>query len=252
MRQLKTEEKYKHYAFITHETGGAGEKWAKWLKHRLESYRIPVEMAAKLKNDGGARSVPERLSVALGAEYASFTGMARYLIVVCSPRGAKSEKVREHVKLFVDEGREICIIPFIIDGSPVGEEDRLCYPPALSAAVLGITLSDGTKEEALIRIIARLLGVKYSQLYQRHLLERRRFIARALAAAAALLVLLIALAAWAVSAEISSARRREESDSLVKFLLEEMDDETGAETPAGIRSMIGKKAGEYYGRRGIK
>ena len=258
-------EKFKYYALITHETGGDDEKWAKWLKRRIENYRIPVETVVRLRGDeeedarrvadataADAHSVPKRLSVALGeSEYTSFSDAARCLIVICSPRGARSGKVREYVKLFVDEKREDYIIPFIIDGAPVGEEERVCYPPALSPAVLGVTLSDGTKEEALIRIISALLGVKYSQLYQRHLIERRRFVVRALAGATALLVAVVALAAWAVSAEISSARRREESDSLARFLLEEMSDKSDSGMPAGIRSMIDKRLSEYYERRGI-
>ena len=218
----------KYYAFIAHEAGDDDEKWAKWLKRGLENYRIPVETAATLRSDEDT---------------------ARYLIVVCSPRGARSDNVRERVKQFVDAGRKKDIVPFIIDGSPVGEEERACYPPSLSADVPGVTLSDGAKEEALIKIVSRLLGVKYSRLYQLHLRERRRFIARAPAAAAALLVVTIALAAWAVSSEISSFRRREESDGLVRFLLKEMGDEN---TPAGIRSMIDERAAEYYKRRGIE
>ena len=259
------EEKFKYYALITHQTGGDDEKWAKWLKRRIENYRIPVEVAIKLNGDEGAeaqgtnagrtnvRVVSERLSVVRApAEDTPFSDMARYLIVVCSPRGAKSDKVSEHVKLFVDGGRGSCVIPFIIDGSPVGEEDSICYPPALSAAVLGVTLSDGTKEQALIRIVARLLSVKYSQLYQRHLMEQRRFVVRALGAAAMLLVVTIALAAWAVGSEISSSRRREESDSLVKFLIEELDDKTGAGLHTGLRTMIDERVNEYYERRGVR
>jgi len=242
---------FKYYAFITYETGG-DKKWAKWLKRKLENYRIPVETIVKLRNDESAdkHPVPENLSVTHneGSDYPLLCDTARYLIVVCSPGAARSDKVREHIKFFIDEGREKYIVPFIVDGVPVGDEARVCYPPGLPTDILGVTLSDGTKKEALIKIVSRLLGVKYSGLYQRHLVEQRRFIIRAVAVAAALLVLTTALAVWAVSAEISSARRREESDGLVRFLIEEISGDEN--TPAGIRLMIEERAAEYYKRRG--
>jgi len=141
---------------------------------------------------------------------------ARFLIVVCSPRAARSSGVNDDIRRFVEAGREEYIVPFIIEGEPVGDDDKRCYPPALSAEILGVTLSTGSREEALIRVMARLLRVKYSRLYQRHLREQRRFLTRALAAASAVLTVFLVLTAWAVGAEITAARRREEADGLAR------------------------------------
>jgi hypothetical protein len=93
--------------------------------------------------------------------------------------------------------------------------------------------------------MARLLRVKFSRLYQRHLREQRRFMVRVLAAATGVLCVLLVLTIWAVSAEITAVRRSEEADGLVHFLKENIGSDE--RLPAGVRSMIDEKIRGYYG-----
>ena len=245
---------YKFYAFVSHAEGGKDEIWAKRLQRRLENFRIPVDTISKLRREeeDAARPelsepIPKRLRVTRGGtEPVSPSGLARYLIVVCSPRGAKSERVERDTKDFVDGGKEDYIIPFIIAGEPVGPEENRCYPHGLSADILGVSLSDGTREEALIRVMARLLRVKFTRLYQRHLREWRRFLALALLAASVVFVVLSGLTAWAVSREIEASRRQEEAGDLARFLVEEIRDDP--RLPEGVRVMIDEEIQEYRGK----
>jgi hypothetical protein len=151
--------------------------------------------------------------------------------------------VERDIEDFLDSGKEDYVIPFIVAGEPVGPEENRCYPPSLSADVPGVSLSDGNREEVFFGIMARLLRVKFSMLYQRHLRERRRFLARALTAALAVLVLLSGLTACAVSREIEAARRQAEADGLANFLFEEIRDDP--RLPEGVREMIGEHVREY-------
>jgi hypothetical protein len=247
--------KYRLYAFISHGEGGPDAKWARWLERGLRRYRIPADTVLKLR-DGGHRGsqtgesepIPERLSVArVDAEASAGNGvpsnLARYLIVVCSPSGAKSERVERDTKDFLDNGKEDYVIPFIVAGEPVGPEENRCYPPSLSADVPGVSLFDGNREEVFFQIMARLLRVKFSTLYQRHLRERRRFLARTLTAALAVLVVLSGLTTWAVSREIKAARRQAEAEGLASFLAEEIGNDP--RLPEGAREMIGEHVREY-------
>jgi hypothetical protein len=254
---------YKFYAFVSHAEGGEDEKSARWIQRRLENFRIPVDAVLRLRREEDAvqssvaypgipEPIPERLRVAhAGAEAGSGeeapSKLARYLIVVCSPCGAKSERVERDTKDFLNGGKEDYVIPFIVVGEPIGSEENRCYPPSLSADVLGVSLSDGSREEAFIRVMARLLRVKFSRFYQRHLREKRRFLARALMAALAVLVVLSGLTAWAVSSEIKAARRQEEADGIARFLVEELRDDP--RIPEEVRAMIGKKVLEYREKR---
>ena len=236
---------YKYYAFISH--ASADEKMARWLERKLTAYRIPVRYVEELKGEANAGPVPKRMSIARSAAEADKTPniseLAHCLIIICSPDAARSEAVEKHARCFTEAGREGRIIPFVVDGAPIGENGIRCYPVSLSPDILGITLSDGTKEEALMKIVARMLEVKYSRLYQRHLRERRRATRRALAAACAVFVLVAALAFKAVSTEMTSARRRNESESLARFLITELRGEENI--PEEIRRGINEKAGEF-------
>jgi hypothetical protein len=253
---------YPFYAFISHEHGGADEKWARRLQRRLENYRVPAEAVSKLrleepeqdeKKDERADPIPKRFSTLCGGaperegDMKTVSDLARYLIVVCSPRGARSTRVDDDARHFSEAGREEYIIPFIIGGEPGVEGENRCYPPSLSTDVLGISLSDGTREEAFIRVMARLLRVKFSRLYQRHLREQRVFLVRALAAATGALCALLVLAIWAVSAEVTAARRNDEAEGLVHFLAENIRNDE--RIPAGVRSMIDEKIRGYYETR---
>jgi hypothetical protein len=155
--------------------------------------------------------------------------------------------VERDTKDFLDSGKEDYVIPFIVGGEPVGPEENRCYPSSLSTDVLGVSLSDGSREEAFIRVMARLLRVKFSRLYRRHLRERRRFLARALMAATLVFVLLSGLTGWAVLREIEGARRQAEADGLAIFLVEEIRDDP--RIPEGVREMIGERVREYREKR---
>jgi hypothetical protein len=196
--------------------------------------------------------MPERLRVArAGTEpdsgAVSASNLARWLIVVCSPRGAKSERVERDTKDFIDNGKKNYVIPFIIGGEPAGPEENRCYPPSMPPDIPGVPLSGGSREEAFIGVAARLLRVRFSPLYQSCLRRRRRFLARALLAACVVLALLSGLTAWAVSREIEAVRRRAEADELARFLAEEIRDDP--RIPEGVRSMIGEHVREYGKRR---
>jgi hypothetical protein len=253
---------YRFYAFVTHAEGGKDEKWARWIQRKLTKCRIPIQAVSKLRAEEGAppEPIPGQFNVTRGnipsegvtssVKTKNPSDLARYLIVICSPRGARSERVERDVGDFMTSGKENYIIPFIISGEPVGKavalfheshesEEDCCYPPSLSVNILGVSLFDGSREETFIRIIARLLRVKFSRLYQRHLREQRRFIIRTLAAASALLLVLAGLTVWAVSNEIEAARRQKEADGLARFLVEEMRNEP--RLPKGVRVMIDEK-----------
>ncbi|MDR1580171.1 MAG: hypothetical protein LBS35_07420 [Synergistaceae bacterium] len=260
-RHERENRRYKFYAYVSHAEGGEDEKWGRWIQRRLENFRIPVDAVSKLQQEelaepAPAKSispepVPRKISAARGEIHqgdgpVSPSDAARYLIVICSPRGSRSERVERDARAFTENGRGEYIIPFIIGGELDGTEEKRCYPPSLSAEFLGVTLADGSKEEALMRIIARLLRVKFSRLYQRHLRERREVIARVLAAASVAAVLLLGLTAWAVSREIEAARRRDEAGEIARFLIRDFGNDP--RLPLGIRTMIDKKTRDYQER----
>ncbi len=253
---------YAFHAFISYRRGEKDEECARWLQRRLEAFRIPA--AARVSEVEQARPPQSgrfkvfRDKSDLGAHPSVAEGLhrsldqCRYLIVICSPRSAASAYVDQEVRRFIEQGRTEYVIPFIVDGQPAPGSGRAdnCYPESLPGSVLGVTLSEGTREEALIKTVARLLRVDYHTLYQRHLRAQRRFMMRALFAVAAVLVAVTGLALWALDAEQRATAQRREAENLVRFMTFDMRDEAFNYIPLKAREAITRRVEKYYEKWG--
>ncbi len=259
-----TADTYAFHAFISYRRGEKDEKYARRLQRKLEAYRIPtaVESAEVTANAGqSARHFKVfRDKSDLGSHPTVSEGLhksldlCRYLIVICSPRSAYSEYVNQEVRHFMEQGRAGYIIPVIIDGKPApgsGAADN-CYPDSLPASILGVTLSEGSFEEALLKTVARLLRVDFHTLYQRHLRAQRRFMAKVASSLALVLALVAGLALWAVNAERRATAQRREAEELVRFMTFDMRDEAFQYIPTKAREKITEKVEGYYQRWGAE
>lgn len=189
------EEKYTYYAFISYKH--EDEKWARWIQNKLETYKLPSvlqkeskELPSRItpifrdKTDITSGPLKKTLSKELEA--------SKYLIVICSPRSAKSPYVNYEVEQFISLGRQDRIIPFIVEGI-VGASDpaKECYVPALlhmEETILGVDLPKLGKRKTFLTIIATMLDIKLDTLLHRDKTRRRR---KNIMAAAVLTVFLV-------------------------------------------------------------
>lgn len=174
---------YTYYAFISYKR--EDEKWAKWLQKKLESYGFPVALRkdnptlpAKIRPI--FRDKSDLSGGNLKASIEKGLASSKYLIVICSPRAAKSPWVSKEVQYFIDHGEEDNIIPFIIGGIPnaANSEDE-CFPEGLrllfgEKEILGININDMGRDAASIKVIARMFGLRFDTLWQRHERAKRR------------------------------------------------------------------------------
>lgn len=192
---LENRSHIRNFAFISYNHRDV--KWAKWLRRKLEWYRLPSEIHNDFEDSRYIRPVfrdrDELDSGVLGEELRHRLEASKYLIVICSPNSAQSEWVSDEVKAFIEMGRLEYIIPFIVDGEPLvypsadAAQSSLsgeCFPRALRVwntehpkdSLLGIaTTDDGEKnrQKAFIRVVSRMLGVNFDTLWQRHKREVR-------------------------------------------------------------------------------
>lgn len=179
---------YTNIAFISYKR--EDEEWAKWLQKKLEHYKLPTEIRKQnpdlefAKNPRHVFKDTTDLSVGVLAK-AIKEGLdsSKFLIVICSPRAAKSEWVCKEVQDFIDSGREEFIIPFIIDGEPYAmNPDNECFPEALKALagereLLGININENGRDSAAVKVIARMFSLRFDTLWNRFQREKRnRFI----------------------------------------------------------------------------
>lgn len=203
-----------NFAFISYNHKDV--KWAKWLRRKLEWYRLPSEIHNEFDDSRYLRPIfrdrDELDSGVLGDELRKHLENSKYLIVICSPNSATSEWVSNEVQAFIDMGRLEYIIPFVVEGAPqtYSNADAVksalmgeCFPYALRLwnlqhpqdAPLGIAVTDDggrDKQKAFIRVVSRMLDVSFDTLWQRHKREIRAWVTLASAVAA----ILLSLAYW--------------------------------------------------------
>lgn len=183
---------YHYKAFISHTE--CDSHWAKKLHNKLNNYSIP----AKIKK--AHPDLPKNLrpvfwykrdisELHLKNTIRKELYNSEYLIVICSPQSAKSIWVNEEVRIFKEEfGRKYKIIPFIVNGTANSSNpDEECFPELLrnlsiDEQIRGIDIKGEDGEEgAYINVIASMLHVRYDELYQRHIREKRKRLYRTIA-----------------------------------------------------------------------
>ena len=173
-----------YFAFISYKR--EDEKWAKWLADELEHYHLPTTLYGKElpKNLRPIfRDVDELCAGNLPEQIYNALTVSKNLIVVCSPRAAKSEWVDKEIKDFISlkDGKADNIYPFIIDGIPFSKDpDKECIPKVLrnlpkNEERLGGNINEqGGRNAAVVKIIAGMLGIGFDTLWQKYEREQRK------------------------------------------------------------------------------
>ncbi len=132
--------------------------WGDWLNDELKAFSIPAVFAGQI--NAHSEIVPERIdpifqdqteqpeSASLSKNVRRALEQSKCLIVICSPRSAKSLHVNEAVRYFKQLGRGGRILPIVIAGEPNATDgakpgmspEAECLVPALRHPVK----SDGT------------------------------------------------------------------------------------------------------------
>lgn len=202
------EQEKHYYAFISHSSDD--QKTALWLRNQLVNYHIPTSIQKEYHAPKRIRPVflyqTDLAGNVLGEALNKELNDSQFLIVICSPSGAKSTYVNDEIQHFIDIGKADRIIPFIVDGKPhVENPDKECFPPALiklcndGLELRGIDFKAqskqlGSKKGAVVNLIASLLGVRFDTMWDWHKRQTKKK-RISIAIAAILIMLLVAAAA---------------------------------------------------------
>ena len=188
-----------YYAFISY--SHKDEKWAKWLQHKIEHYKLPTNLNGHPDLPRSIRPVFRDMSELtpgnLPRQIQDALAASRYLIVVCSPHAAQSEWVDLEVATFKRMGKQDCIIPFIVDGRPFADNPaEECFLPEIrnlpkDQELLGVNIAEMGREAAVVKTVARMFGIRFDILWKRYEREQKR--RRNWIIAAVVLVLLVVL-----------------------------------------------------------
>ena len=254
---MGTNQTYKYYAFISYNSGDTN--WGKRLQRKLENYSMPSTLCNK---HGWKRRPMKPVFFAptdiqpggLTAELQERLKASRHLVVICSPRSARSKWVGQEIAFFHSLGRTANIHFFIVDGIPhSGDEATECFNPVVDELGLPEILSANIHEKvfrwawlnrqrAYVQLITKMLGVEFDSVWQRH---KRMLVRRtALWVIAVTAVLAALVAVWSasqpvdVSVSLNEASTRNPNlpplhDAVVTITL---DNETKSDTIATLGS----------------
>ncbi|MBR1546017.1 MAG: toll/interleukin-1 receptor domain-containing protein [Prevotella sp.] len=225
---------YKYFAFISYNS--ADDKWAKWLQRQLENYNLPTI----IKNEKGEviksydkkpkkfkvfRYVSDLNAKTLNEGLSGELDNSQNLIVICSPRSAKSEWVGKEIQHFIDTDRKRKIVPFIVDGTSYSNDENECLNKVLKdnfeeGDILGVNINESgdtsklfSKRKAVAKTVALLLETPdaYSFLWNRY--RHRLYRNLVLWAIGVLLVLAALFYVWRVNQPIDVEMRLNEASA---------------------------------------
>lgn len=236
--------------------------WARWLHRKLEAYRVPE----KLVDQPGATS--RRLSPIFRdrdelPSVASLSGAvddalreSEWLIVLCSPDAAASRWVNEEIRAFRRFGRSHRILCFIVRGEPASGGATECLPAALTepapdGARVEPLAADARPEgdgkvDALLKVIAGMLGVGLDALKQREHRRRNRRLVATTAASLAIAAVTATLAVAALIARNEADVRRAQAEDLIDFMLGDLREQLREISRLDLYQSVGDQALRYF------
>lgn len=200
-RDNMKETSYKYFAFISYKSEDLSEAWK--LKKKLDSYKLPAILCKQYAKERKPtkEAFLDKTNIQPGSlndELRKNLDSAHYLIVVCSPRSAKSEYVQAEIEWFSRNGREEQIFLFIIDSDPknigasvnpaiLDAQKKCASRDGGEKQILGVNIKENyvdtmfflyrmpiigawlQRERAYMQLISKLLGLDFAQLwsYQR-------------------------------------------------------------------------------------
>lgn len=236
---------------------------AEWLHERLESYRLPEEIA----EDGeGLRPIfkdREELPASqnLGAAIESALAASDTLIVLCSPAAAVSPWIAREIELFRAAHGDDRIFLAVVDGEPPYN-----IPPSLlvrheNGEPTGETIepvaadlrpqADGRKL-GMLKLAAGLAGVGLDRLVNREAHRRHRRMAVTAGASFAGMVVAIALALFVTQQRDVARAERADANGLVEYMLTDLREQLEPVGRLDLLDGVGSRALDYYARQKIE
>ena len=249
----------RYRAFLSYSHADA--HWARWLLHRLESYRVPPRLVGTAGRDG---PIPAKLGAIFrdrdelpsagdlsGSIRAALSDSAT-LVVICSPDAARSKWVDAEAAAFRDAGRDAQVLCFVVAGDPARGD---CFPPAVLADAQGRPreplAADARKqgdgrERAFLKLVAGLLGVGFDALAQREAQRRHRRLAWLAAAAVAGMAVTSTLAVSAYVARNDAQRRQAQAEDILGFMLGDLRQKLTTVGRLDLMRSVDDKATTYF------
>jgi tetratricopeptide (TPR) repeat protein len=263
MPGLSGSDGYRYQAYVSY--SHKDEKWAAWLHKKLEAYRVPPHLVGRKTSSG---VIPRRIAPVfrdredlptsndLSTSVNEALRRSANLIVICSPAATQSSWVNEEILAFKRLGRSARIFCLIVEGDP-GESfpEALCLRPDVdgeliyeSAEPIAADARSGKdgKSDALLKLVAGIIGVGFDALKQRDLHRRLYRMVAVTAVSLSIMVLMSVLAFRAYVAEQEALQHRAQAEDLIGFMLGDLREKLEPIGRLDVLDVVGDKSIDYF------
>lgn len=272
----QTDNTANYRAFISY--SHSDESWARWLHRKLESFRPGKDLSQDTRHSRLRPVFRDKdelpSSSDLGSLIDEALARAENLIVICSKRSAQSQWVNQEICRFKQLGKGDRIFCLIVDGephattSPHVEDTEECFCEALKFTVnsagelsqepaepLAADARHGrdTRSDALLRVIAGLLGVGFDTLKQRQRARRQRLMAITVGISISLMAIMTTLAVWAMISQQEANQQRTAAElNLGEAIRQKGFADDNAKDAREQRDVAQGRLAQYYINQGTK
>jgi tetratricopeptide (TPR) repeat protein len=268
----------RYYAFLSY--SHQDKELADWLHRELERFRVPSALAGKLTATG---VVPRRLTPIfrdqhdlsagddLALEIEAALAASQFLVVLCSPKAAKSRWMNLEIESFKRTRPEGCVLAAVAAGEPFasdmpGREEEESFPVALrykydrrghrttkraEPLAADFRESGEGRRLAFLKLVAGMLGVGLDELVQREQTRHHRQLAFVAAASLAGMAVTSTLAVTAIQARDSAREQRRQAEGLIGFMLGDLKDKLEPIGKLDALDGVGGRVLAYYQHESI-
>ena len=242
-------------AFISYSHADA--PFARWLHARLETYRLPGDVArlapagepkgrlGPIFRDREELPASEDLSAAVRAALAA----SDVLVVLCSPEARASPWVRREIELFREVGPARPILAAIVRGEP-GE----AFPEALldgrEPLAADLRKQGDGRRLGFLKIVAGIADVPLDALVQRDAQRNLRRVTSVTLGMTVVAVVMAAMTVIAIQSRNEAQLQRAEAEGLIEYMLTDLREELRGVGRIEVMRGVNERAMVYYDGQG--
>ncbi|HEX9806333.1 MAG TPA: toll/interleukin-1 receptor domain-containing protein, partial [Alteraurantiacibacter sp.] len=230
---------------------------ARWLHARLETYRLPGEIAQLMPAGGQkGRLGPifrdrEELPASqdLSASVRAALAASDVLVVLCSPEACASRWVTREIELFRELHPDRPILAAIVRGEPGDAIPETLLQDGEPLAADLRKEGDG-RRLGFLKVVAGIAGVPLDSLVQRDAQRKmRRVMAVTLVTAAGALAMTI-MTIVAIQSRNEAERQRVEAEGLIEYMLSDLRTDLRGVGRLDVMERVNRRALDYYAGQG--
>jgi tetratricopeptide (TPR) repeat protein len=242
-------------AFISYSHSDAD--WARWLHARLETYRLPGDVAQFVPTGERKRRLGpifrdrEELPASedLSGSVRAALAQSAVLLVLCSPEARASRWVAREIEVFRELDPRRPVLAAIVRGEPAG-----AFPAPLlegrEPLAADLRRKGDGRRLGFLKIVAGIAGVPLDVLVQRDAQRNLRRVTAVTLATTTIAIAMTVMTMVAIHSRNDAQRQRAEAEGLIEYMLTDLRAELRGVGRLDVMASVNGRAMDYYAGQG--